>query len=138
MKTTAVVLSLSPAASFWLASQFRCRGQEVTTPAAVVLAVTTGIAAYIVGDSGDSDTIALVYTLNFMLGSGWLIASRYCSRIVRVAHSVVTLVVIVSLMHRLQNTAPFYLLLPILAQFSFLVLSTTIEAAHIVDKSFIY
>ena len=138
INTTAVVLSLSPAASFFLASQFHCRGQEVTTWAAVVLALTTGTAAYLIGNEGDSDTIALMYTLNFMLGSGWLLTSRYCSRLARAAHSVLTLVVVISLMHRLQKRTAFYLLLPILAQMGYLVLTTAVDASQLVDKSLVY
>ena len=138
VNTTAVVLGLSPAASFFLASQFRCRGQEVTTPAAVVLALTTGTAAYLIGNGGDSDTIALMYTLNFMLGSGWLLTARYCSRLARAAHSVVTLVIVMSLMHRIQKTTAFYLLLPLLAQVGYLVLTSVIDASQLVDKSLVY
>jgi hypothetical protein len=138
ISTTAVVLSVSPAASLFLASQFRCRGQEVAPWAAVLLAITTGIAAYEIGNEGESDTIALMYTLNFMLGSGWLLTSRFCSRPARAAHAVVTLVVVVSLMNRLRKKAALYFLIPLLVQVSYMSITAAADAAHLVDKSFVY
>jgi len=129
---------LSPAASLFLASQFRCRGYEVQPWAAVVLAITTGVAAYLIGNEGESDTIALMYTLNFMLGSGWLLTSRYCSRLTRAAHAVITLAVIVTLMNRLQKKAALYFLIPLLIQVGYMSITGIVDAGHLVDKSFVY
>ena len=138
LTTTAVVLSLSPGASFFLASQFRCRGYFVQPWTAVILSATTGAAAYHIGNAGDTDAIALMYTLNFMLGSAWLLTSRYCSRLTRAAHAAVLLVVVSSLMHRVQKSFAFYSLIPLLAQSIYLVVTTGIDALHLVDKSLIY
>ncbi len=73
-----------------------------------------------------------------MLGSAWLLTSRFCSRFARAAHAVVTLAVVVTLMNRLRKKAALYFLIPLLIQVGYMSITSVTDAAHIVDKSFVY
>ena len=75
------VFALAPAATIWFSQGYGCGpNDEYAWLINIVIAASLGASGWAVGDTTDTDAQALFYAIVFMMGSGWVIASRFCTR----------------------------------------------------------
>ncbi len=90
------ILALSPLVSIIFASGYHCGFRDFsdgeTNLIRIIVSITAGYSGWQIGKL-DADIQALFYGSTFMVGSGWVIVSRFCNPTTRFIHSLLTFIV---------------------------------------------